>query len=131
MKNQSNNLKTNKQQVHETVSKPRQKPSGFALFVHQLLNGDFFTNGNLTAKVLFILFLVSLGLIYIGNTYIAEIKMRDLAELEKTNRELNTDHSRIKAKLNQKKSASFLANELKEYGIHPSVEPPEKIIINP
>ncbi len=130
MNNQSNNLKT-KKQPPDRAQKAARKPSGFALFVHQLLNGDFFTKGNLAAKVFFILFLVALGLAYIGNTYIAEIKMRELAKLEKANRELNTDYSRIKAKLNQMKSASYLSKELEASGIRPSVEPPEKIIINP
>lgn len=130
MKNQSNSLKNKKPPI-APAARASTKPSGFALLLHQLLNGDFFTKGNLTAKVFFILFLVLLGLAYIGNTYIAEMKMRELAKLEKANRELNTDHSRIKAKLNQMKSASFLSKELEVYGIRPSVEPPEKIIINP
>jgi cell division protein FtsL len=130
MKNQSNSLKNKKPSV-PPAAKASVKPSGFAMVLHQLLNGDFFTKGNLAAKVFFILFLVILGLAYIGNTYIAENKMRELAKLEKTNRELNTEYSRIKAKLNQMKSASFLSKELESYGIRPSVEPPEKIIINP
>jgi hypothetical protein len=130
MKNQSNSLK-NKKPTAAPAAKAPAKPSGFAMLLHQMLNGDFFTKGNLTAKGFFILFLVILGLAYIGNTYIAEIKMRELANLEKANRELNTDYSRIKAKLNQMKSASYLSRELEPYGIRPSVEPPEKIIINP
>ncbi len=130
MNNQSNNLKTS-EQPPIAPSKSPQKPSGVALFIHQVLNGDFFTKGNITSKVLFILFLVALGLIYIGNTYVAELKMRELARLDKANRELKTDYSYIETRLNQKKSPSHLAKELKSHGIQPSVVPPEKIYLNP
>lgn len=98
---------------------------------HDALDGSFIRNGNLGAKVRFILFLAALGLIYIANNHFAEKKIREIDRLRMVNKELSFDYLRMKTRLNEKKRASYLADKLKTYGIRPSVEPPEKLITNP
>lgn len=98
---------------------------------HDALDGGYLRKGNIAAKVRFILFLAALGLIYIANNHFAEKKIREIDRLRTLNKELSFDYLRMKTQLNEKKRASYLAERLKTYGIKPSVEPPQKLIVNP
>ena len=97
---------------------------------HDALDGGYLRKGNIAAKVRFILFLAALGLIYIANNHFAEKKIREIDRLRIVNKELSFDYLRMKTQLNEKKRASYLADKLSPYGIKPSVEPPQKLIVN-
>ncbi len=130
MTSKANTIKTKKDSGGQKKA-IRIKPGRFVKGTHDMLDGSFIRKGNLAAKVYFVLFLVALGLIYIANNHFAEKKIREIDRLQAVNKELSFDYLSMKTKLNEKKRASYLAGQLKKYGIEPSVEPPEKISVNP
>lgn len=107
----------------------RKTVNGIGRHLHNLLDGSFLNRKNPSNWVPFIFFLASLGLIYIGNNYVAEKKIREINRLNKEIKEMGFNHLNMKTRLNKETRASRLAKDLEKYGIKPLVEPPEKIFI--
>ncbi len=97
--------------------------------LHNLLDGSFLNRESMFNLLPFIFFVAMLGLYYIGNNHLAEKKIREINSLNTEIKELGFDYLNMKSKLNEQTRASYLAGELKAYGIKPLVEPPEKIFI--
>jgi len=130
MTNRVNKINRKTEKAREKVSgKTRQRK--LIKGTHDVLDGSFLREGNLTKKICFILFLAVIGLLYIANNHFAEKKIREIDRIRLVNKELSFDYLSMKTRLNEKKRASYLAEKLKKYGIEPSVEPPEKITLNP
>jgi hypothetical protein len=127
------NTNTIKPKSEKAAEKPkaRRKPNGFMMQIHSVLDGSFINSGNLTQKILFILFLATLGLVYIANNHIAEKKTRQITKLTSQIKESNYNYLMMRTKLNEKKRASYLTKKLEPIGIKPAVEPPEKIYTKP
>ncbi|MCF8366291.1 MAG: hypothetical protein K9H16_10950 [Bacteroidales bacterium] len=130
MTNQVNKINPEK---HKDRNKPTGKSTQSKLLkgTHDVLDGSFIRNGDLKGKLLMILFLATLGLLYIANNHFAEKKIREIDRLRKENKELSFKYLSMKTKLNEKKRASYLAEKLAPYGLHLSTTPPEKILANP
>lgn len=107
----------------------RKTVNGIGRHLHNLLDGSFLNRKNPSSWVPFIFFLASLGLIYIGNNYVAEKKIREINRLNGQIKEMGFNHLHMKTRLNEKTRASQLAKDLEKRGIKPLVEPPEKIFI--
>lgn len=130
MTKNTNTIKPKREKVAEKTKASR-KPNSFMMQIHSVLDGSFINSGNLAQKILFILFLASLGLIYIANNHIADKKNREITRLTNQNKELNFNYLVMKTKLNEKKRASYLTKKLEPLGIKQAVEPPEKLYITP
>ncbi len=83
---------------------------------------------NSTRKFLpFLFFLALLAVIYIGNTYYAEKKIREINELKNELKELRYDYITSKSELMFHSKQSEIVNMLRSTGIKESKEPPRKI----
>ncbi len=75
----------------------------------------------------FVLFLVLLGMIYIGNMHLAEKNIRDIDKLNKEVKELTWDYKTTKADLAFKSTLSEVAKRVDTLGIKQSLEPPQRL----
>jgi hypothetical protein len=75
----------------------------------------------------FVLFLVLLGMIYIGNMHLAEKNIRDIDKLSKEVKELTWDYKTTKADLAFKSTLSEVAKRVDTLGIKQSIEPPQRL----
>jgi hypothetical protein len=80
-----------------------------------------------TGALPFVLFLVLLGMIYIGNMHLAEKNIRDIDKIGKEVKELSWDYKTSKADLAFKSTLSEVAKRVDTLGIKESVEPPQKL----
>lgn len=80
-----------------------------------------------TGALPFMLFLVLLGMIYIGNMHLAEKNIRDIDKVGKEVKELSWDYKTSKADLAFKSTLSEVAKRVDTLGIKESVEPPQKL----
>lgn len=94
-----------------------------------ILGGGFLTNEKTAKNLPFLLFLAFLGIIYIGNSYTAEKKIRRIEKLQKELKELRYDHIYTKSKLMSKSRQSEVAESLSDEGIKESRTPPAKIYL--
>jgi hypothetical protein len=80
-----------------------------------------------TGALPFLLFLVLLGMIYIGNMHMAEKSIRDIEKTQKEVKELSWDYKTSKADLAYKSTLSEVAKRADTLGVKESVEPPQKL----
>jgi len=80
-----------------------------------------------TGALPFLLFLVLLGMIYIGNMHMAEKSIRDIEKTQKEVKELSWDYKTSKADLAYKSTLSEVAKRADTLGVKEPVEPPQKL----
>ena len=80
-----------------------------------------------TSALPFILFLVFLGMIYLGNMHLAERNLRDIDKMTKEVKELTWDYKTTKADLAFKSTLSEVAKRVDTLGIKESIEPPQRL----
>lgn len=80
-----------------------------------------------TGALPFLLFLVLLGMIYLGNMHLAERNMRDIDKMAKEVKELTWDYKTTKADLAFKSTLSEVAKRADTLGIKESIEPPQRL----
>lgn len=99
--------------------------------VKDFLDGSLIANDFVVRQLPFIVFLVFLAFIYIGNRYHAEKVVRKNAELQKEINELRAEAITISSELMFISKQSEVVKRVKQRGLdlEESVEPPQKIII--
>ncbi|HEX3384063.1 MAG TPA: FtsL-like putative cell division protein [Mucilaginibacter sp.] len=80
-----------------------------------------------TGALPFVLFLVLLGMLYIGNMHMAEKSVRDIDKIGKEVKELTWDYKSSKADLAFKSTLSEVAKRVDTLGVKESVQPPQKL----
>jgi hypothetical protein len=86
-----------------------------------------FSSEKATSALPFILFLVLLGMIYIGNMHLAEKNIRNIDKLGKEVKELTWDYKTTKADLAFKSTLTEVAKRVDTLGIKESIEPPQRL----
>jgi len=86
-----------------------------------------FNSDKATSALPFILFLVFLGMLYIGNMHMAEKSIRDIDKLSRETKELSWDFKSAKADLAYKSTLSEVAKRVDTLGIKESIEPPQRL----
>jgi hypothetical protein len=86
-----------------------------------------FNSEKATSALPFILFLVFLGMLYIGNMHLAEKNIRDIDKVGQEVKELSWDYKTSKADLAFKSTLSEVAKRADTLGVKESVEPPQKL----
>lgn len=82
-----------------------------------------------TEMLPFLIFLVFLGMVYIGNRHLTERNIHDIDKLNKEVKELSWDFKTLKAELMQKSTQSEVARYADSLGLRESVVPPQKLIV--
>ena len=80
-----------------------------------------------TSALPFVLFLVLLGMLYIGNMHLAEKTIRDIDKVSKEVKELSWDYKTSKADLAFKSTLSEVAKRADTLGVKESIAPPQKL----
>ncbi|HSH51222.1 MAG TPA: FtsL-like putative cell division protein [Bacteroidales bacterium] len=99
--------------------------------VKDFLDGSLIANDFVVRQLPYIIFLVFLAFIYIGNRYHAEKMVRRNAELQKEINELRAEAITTSSELMFISKQSEVVKLVKKRGIdlQESVEPPQKIVI--
>lgn len=76
-----------------------------------------------------IVFVLALGLIYIGNTHHAEKTVRQINNIQAEVEDLRADYTTLKSELMFASKQSEVARKVKEFGLKESLNPPTKIVV--
>lgn len=82
------------------------------------------------SNTLFIVFLVTLGVIHVANTHSAERTIRKINKKEAELKELRWEYMTLKSNLMYERKQSELADKLSESGIVELKEPPHLIVVD-
>jgi hypothetical protein len=116
--------------LNETDEK-KKKSSGKAGTLDMIFNLDHITNGEIPIKWVYrIIYTAFLILIYIYYTMLADGKIHQIAKETAELEEIRADYTTQKAEYMKMGKQSFLANEVKKYGMEPTLIPATKIVIN-
>lgn len=74
-----------------------------------------------------VLFVMLLGLLYIGNTHYTEKTVRKINHLQAEVEDLRADYTTLKAELMFASKQSEVAKKVKAFGLRESLKPPHKI----
>ncbi|MFO8086471.1 MAG: FtsL-like putative cell division protein [Bacteroidales bacterium] len=131
-KNKVKNEHKKKQSSKKDSGKRRQRLLNSAVghYLQSLLDGSVFTSEKYRVSMPYVFLLTMLALIYIGNNYHAQQKVRALNRLERETKELRFEYRSINSRLMYESKQSEVAEKLKDSGIEESKTPPKKIIAN-
>jgi hypothetical protein len=76
-----------------------------------------------------ILFVMVLGLIYIGNTHYAEKTVRKINNIQAEVEDLRADYTTLKSELMFSSKQSEVAKKVKPFGLKESLTPPFKVVV--
>jgi len=76
-----------------------------------------------------ILFVLALGLFYIGNTHYAEKTVRKIEAIQVEVEDLRADYTTLKADLMFSSKQSEVARKVKQFGLKESLTPPFKVVV--
>jgi hypothetical protein len=113
-------------------SKSRTGSSGTSIFSgleKKLKLETYFEEGFPVQYVPKILFVMLLGLLYIGNTHHAEKTVRKINSIRAEVEDLRADYTTLKADLMFSAKQSEVAKKVKDLGLEPNLVPPQKIVI--
>ncbi len=98
-----------------------------AIFMRDIIGGDIFKREGTIKQIPFALLLAFLALIYIGNSYFAEKKIRKIEKMQRELKELRYEYISTKSEVMHATRQSELAKQLASKGIKESMVPPGKI----
>lgn len=104
--------------------------NGMESSVHDVLGGSFLKRKGAIRLLPFILYLTFLALLYIANTYYAERKIREIANIRKEMKELRYEYITTKSELMFNTKQTEIAKNLSDKGIEESTQPPQKIYLD-
>ncbi len=90
---------------------------------------SYFEEGFPTQYLPKILFVMMLGLLYIGNTHYAEKAVRKINSIQAEVEDLRADYTTMKADLMFASKQSEVARKVKVYGLQESLTPPYKVVV--
>lgn len=76
-----------------------------------------------------ILFVLVLGLLYIGNTHHAEKTVRKINTIQAEVEDLRADYTTLKSDLMFSSKQSEVARKVKAFGLKESLTPPNKVVV--
>lgn len=99
----------------------------FGWFERAIKMEAMFEDGLPVMYLPYVLFLVALGLFYIGNSHYSDKTNRKINKLEREVEDLRADYTTLKADYMLSSKQSEVAKKVKELGLFESQEPPHKI----
>lgn len=132
------NQRTEQQALNENKFKVQAKEvksgggSGSSMFSgieKKLKLETYFEEGFPVQYVPKILFVMILGLFYIGNTHHAEKTVRKINNIQAEVEDLRADYTTLKSDLMFSSKQSEVAKRVKAYGLKESLTPPHKVVV--
>jgi len=99
-------------------------------YLKQVFSGGFLSHDESIRFLPFLLFISFLGILYIGNGYYAESKIRRLNTLNDEIRDLRSEYIISKAELMQVSKQSEVAKAAAYLGLKENIVPPMKIVVS-
>lgn len=125
---------TPEKQQNEVKVKPKKEAqpgnSIFSSIEKRLKLETYFEEGFPVQYLPKILFVLVLGLIYIGNTHHAEKTVREINRAQSDVEDLRADYTTLKADVMFASKQSEVARRVKELGLKESLNPPFKIVVD-
>jgi len=112
---------------------PEAKVTGNGLFSfleRRLKLEHYFEEGFPVQHLPKVVFVMALGLFYIGNTHYADKTVRRINDLQAEVEDLRADYTTTKADLMYASKQSEVARKVSQYGLKESLKPPYKIAVN-
>ena len=107
-------------------------PAGVSVFSgieKKLKLESYFEEGFPVQYVPKVLFVMVLGLLYIGNTHYAEKTVRKINNVQTEVEDLRADYTTLKSELMFSSKQSEVAKKIKAYGLKESLIPPSKVLV--
>lgn len=101
----------------------------FSAIERKLKLDRYFEEGFPVHYVPKIVFVMALGLIYIGNTHYAERAVRKINHIQVEVEDLRADYTTLKADLMFSSKQSEVARKVKALGLKESLNPPYKVVV--
>ena len=115
-----------KEKGRNTSSEP--KGSIFSMLDRKMGGGN--ADGGLPVKYLpYVLFFVTMGIFYIGNSHYADKTTRKIDKLHEEVEDLRADYTTLKSEYMFAAKQSEVAKKVKKLGLQESEKPPFKIIV--
>ena len=111
-------------------TKNRKKKSGIVYSLNLIFSGTFLGNEAILKHVPFVLFLTSLGILYIANGYWADEKLIQVNKLTSELKELRTEYIATKSELMFTSKQSEVALSVEKWGLKEPITPPMKIAVS-
>lgn len=110
-------------------TKKKEKPgsSVFSLLEKYVKIENYFEDGFPVKYLPKVLFVMLLGLIYIGNTHYAEKTVRRIDQIQSEVEDIRADYTTLKSDLMFASKQSEVARKVKDFGLQESLTPPYKI----
>lgn len=114
----------------KTSKKPGTSSRGiFAFLERNLRLESYFEEGFPVAHLPKIMFALALGIIYISNSHYTEQTVRKISNLQAEVEDLRADYTTLKANLMFASKQSEVAKKVAPYGLHETLTPPYKIVV--
>ncbi len=97
--------------------------------IYDILRGSWLTNEDSFKNWRLILFAALLALVMIYSNHSLERKVHEIGQLAEQEKELHSQHTDLQRELMFLQMESTIATKLKDRGIAPAKNPPQKIII--
>lgn len=113
-------------------SKSKSTSSGTSVFSgleKKLKLESYFEEGFPVQHLPKIIFVMAIGLFYIGNTHYAEKTVRKINHVQAEVEDLRADYTTMKSDLMFASKQSEVARKVKAFGLEESLEPPHKIVV--
>jgi hypothetical protein len=110
--------------------KPEAPEGSMMTFFRKLFTDGVVSKEAATAMLPYFIFLCVLGMVYIGNSHMAETNIRKIDKLNKEVTELSWEYKSLKADLMFKSKLTEVAKKVDTLGIKELIEPPKKIVVN-
>ena len=107
----------------------RQQGGVFALIEKKLRLENYFEEGFPVHYVPKILFVMALGLFYIGNTHQADKTVRRINNIQAEVEDVRADYTTMKAELMFASKQSEVAEKVRAFGLEESLTPPYKVVV--
>lgn len=127
-------MSENKFKIRPSSNKSSEAPAGnggglFAALERRIKLETYFEEGFPVKNLPKILFVLTLGILYISNTHYAEKTVRNIHAIQADVEDLRADYTTLKADLMFASKQSEVARKVKEYGLGESLTPPYKIVV--
>ena len=124
-----NKFKINPKKKITTEAKSSDGKSFFSGIENKLKLEYYFEEGFPTQYLPKILFVMTLGLLYIGNTHYAEKAVRRINATQAEVEDLRADYTTMKSDLMFASKQSEVARKVKNFGLEESLTPPFKVVV--
>lgn len=105
----------------------KKRKYGFPNILSVLDVGRYIKMDSLRSQLLFLLFLVGLGIVYIGNHHLADRNVKAIIKSEKDLEKLKWEHVSLKSAFDQKGKQSAVAQMVESIGLKEITKPPIKV----